>query len=110
MQRGKFIAAVLLLLAAGAVAGGAGPAAAQTVKLGLVNSNTGFLAQAGDEMEKGINLYMKTHEKELPPGVKVEMIRRDDGAAPETGKRMAQELITRERVQVLVGVVGSPIA
>jgi branched-chain amino acid transport system substrate-binding protein len=109
MQRGKFIAAVLVL-AAGAVAGGAGPAAAQTVKLGLVNSNTGFLAQAGDEMEKGINLYMKTHEKELPPGVKVEMIRRDDGAAPETGKRMAQELITRERVQVLVGVVGSPIA
>jgi branched-chain amino acid transport system substrate-binding protein len=109
MQRGKFIAAVLLL-AGGAVAGGAGPAAAQTVKLGLVNSNTGFLAQAGDQMEKGINLYMKTHEKELPPGVKVEMIRRDDGAAPETGKRMAQELITRERVQVLVGVVGSPIA
>src|SRR5215510_12833446 len=107
MYRGCFAAA----LAAGlALAGGIAPAAAQTVKIGLINSNTGFLAQAGDEMEKGISLYVKTHEKDLPPGVKVELIRRDDGAAPETGKRQAQELITRERVNVLLGVVGSPIA
>src|SRR6202040_2440735 len=109
MRFGRF-AAVAAALAGVAVAAGAAPGHAQTVKIGLINSNTGFLAQAGDEMEKGINLYMKTHEKELPPGVKVEMIRRDDGAAPETGKRVAQELITRERVQLLVGVVGSPIA
>src|SRR5437763_16849167 len=61
-------------------------------------------------MEKGINLYIKTHEKDLPPGVKIEVIRRDDAAAPEVGKRVAQELITRDRVQLLVGVVRSPIA
>ena len=106
MQRGCFAA----VLAAAGLALGSAPAAAQTVKIGLINSNTGFLAQAGDEMEKGINLYVKTHEKDLPPGVKVEVIRRDDGAAPETGKRQAQELITREHVNVLLGVVGSPIA
>jgi branched-chain amino acid transport system substrate-binding protein len=109
MRLGKFIAAAMSLAAA-ALMGGTGPAAAQTVKIGLINSNTGFLAQAGDEMEKGINLYVKTHEKDLPPGVKVELIRRDDTAAPEVGKRVAQELITRERVQVLLGIVGSPIA
>ena len=108
MQRGYF--AAVLALAGLAAAGGLTPSAAQTVKIGLINSNTGFLAQAGDEMEKGISLYAKTHEKELPPGVKVEILRRDDGAAPETGKRQAQELITRERVNVLLGVVGSPIA
>jgi branched-chain amino acid transport system substrate-binding protein len=103
------------LAAAAAAAGvavgtGMAPAHAQTVKIGLINSNTGFLAQAGDEMEKGISLYVKTHEKELPSGVKVELIRRDDTAAPEVGKRVAQELITRERVQALLGIVGSPIA
>jgi branched-chain amino acid transport system substrate-binding protein len=108
MRFEKFAAAVATL-AGMAVAAGT-PAHAQTIKIGLINSNTGFLAQAGDEMEKGINLYVKTHEKELPPGVKVELIRRDDGAAPETGKRVAQELITRERVQALLGIVGSPIA
>jgi branched-chain amino acid transport system substrate-binding protein len=106
MRFGKVLTAVLGL----AVAGGAEPAAAQTIKIGLVNSRTGFLAQDGDEMEKGINLYVKTHENDLPPGVKVELVRRDDGGAPETGKRMAQELIAREHVQVLLGVVGSPIA
>jgi branched-chain amino acid transport system substrate-binding protein len=108
-MRSERIAFALMALAAMAV-GAAKPAAAQTIKIGLINSNTGFLAQAGDEMEKGINLYVKTHEKDLPPGVKVELIRRDDTAAPEVGKRVAQELITRERVQILLGIVGSPIA
>jgi branched-chain amino acid transport system substrate-binding protein len=42
-------------------------------------------------MQKGIDLYVKEHEKELPPGVKIELIRRDDGAVPDTGKRLAQD-------------------
>jgi branched-chain amino acid transport system substrate-binding protein len=109
MRFGRFVAAVAAL-AGMAISISAAPAHAQTVKIGLINSNTGFLAQAGDEMEKGISLYVKTHEKELPSGVKVELIRRDDTAAPEVGKRVAQELITRERVQALLGIVGSPIA
>jgi branched-chain amino acid transport system substrate-binding protein len=99
-------------LAGGAIAAlaGGGESSAQTVKIGLINSYSGFLAQAGDEMQKGIDLYVKEHEKGLPPGVKIEIIKRDDAAAPETGKRVAQELITRDHVQLLLGVVGSPIA
>src|SRR6202140_2606339 len=96
--------------AALAVAASAVSASAQTVKIGLINSYSGFLAQAGDQMQKGIDLYVKEHEKDLPPGVKIEFIKRDDAAAPETGKRVAQELITRDHVQLLAGVVGSPIA
>jgi branched-chain amino acid transport system substrate-binding protein len=42
--------------------------------------------------------------------VKIELVRRDDGAVPDTGKRVAQELIAREQVQLLLGIVGSPIA
>jgi branched-chain amino acid transport system substrate-binding protein len=97
-------------LAALAIAGSSITASAQTIKIGLINSYSGFLAQAGDQMQKGIDLYVKEHEKDLPPGVKIEIIRRDDAAAPETGKRVAQELITRDHVQLLVGIVGSPIA
>src|SRR5215204_3468664 len=74
-------------------------ASAQTIKIGLINSNSGFLAQAGDQMDKGISLYVKEHTKDLPPGVKVEIIRRDDATNPEVGRRVAQELITRERVR-----------
>ncbi len=89
---------------------GTGAASAQTIKIGIVNSYTGFLAQAADQMQKGIDLYIKTHEKELPPGVKLEVVKRDDTTAPDVGKRVAQELITREHVQILLGFTGSPIA
>ena len=88
-----------------------GPATAQTVvKIGLINSYTGFVAQAGDQGQKGIDLYFKEHEKDLPPGVKIELLRRDDTSNPEVGKRIAQELIARDHVQLLAGVVLSPVA
>jgi branched-chain amino acid transport system substrate-binding protein len=86
------------------------PVSAQSVKIGLINSYTGFAAQPADQGQKGFDLYLKEHEKDLPPGVKIELLRRDDTSNPEVGKRLAQELITRDRVQLLTGVVLSPVA
>jgi branched-chain amino acid transport system substrate-binding protein len=87
------------------------PAVAQTVlKIGLISSYSGFLAQAADQAQKAIDLYVKEHEKDLPPGVKLEILRRDDTSNPEVGKRLAQELIAREHVQLLTGVILSPVA
>jgi branched-chain amino acid transport system substrate-binding protein len=86
-------------VAALAIAGSNITASAQTIKIGLINSYSGFLAHGGDQMQKGIDLYVKEHEKDLPPGVKVEIIKRDDASTPETGKRVAQELITRDHVR-----------
>jgi branched-chain amino acid transport system substrate-binding protein len=101
----KFIG---LLLAACLFAPAA--AMAQTVKIGLINSYTGFVAQPADEAQKAIDLYVKEHEKDLPPGVKIELLRRDDTSSPDVGKRLAQELITRDRVQLLTGIILSPVA
>jgi len=51
-----------------ALAALAAPAAAQTVvKIGVINSNSGFLAQPGDEMEKGMALYVKSTRKTCRP-------------------------------------------
>jgi branched-chain amino acid transport system substrate-binding protein len=86
------------------------PLLAQTVKVGLINSYTGFVAQPADQGQKGSDLYFKEHEKDLPPGVKIEILKRDDTSNPEVGKRLAQELITRDRVQLLTGIVLSPVA
>src|SRR6516164_31459 len=97
-----------LLLAACALS--SAPLSAQTVKVGLINSYTGFVAQAADQGQKGSDLYFKEHEKELPPGVKIELLKRDDSSNPEVGKRLAQELITRDHVQLLTGFVLSPVA
>jgi branched-chain amino acid transport system substrate-binding protein len=89
----------------------ANPGAAQTVvKIGLINSYTGFVAQPADQGQKAIDLYLKLHLKDLPPDVKLEIIKRDDTSNPEVGKRLAQELITREKVPLLTGVVLSPVA
>ena len=57
------------LLAACSLA--AAPLAAQTVKIGLINSYTGFVAQPADQGQKGFDLYVKEHAKDLPPGVKI---------------------------------------
>src|SRR5437667_3274756 len=87
-------------------------ASAQTVvRIGNISScYSGFVAQAADQAQKAVDLYVKEHEKDLPPGVKLEIIRRDDTSNPEVGKRLAQELITREHVQLLTGVILSPVA
>ena len=87
------------------------PVSAQTVKIGVILPYSGSFAQAGDEVDKGLRLYMKEHEKELPPGVKLELVVRDStGPNPDVARRLAQELITRDHVQLLTGLVASPNA
>lgn len=99
------------IVAAACLALAAATASAQTVKLGVVNTYSGPFAAVGELLDRGIRLYVKQHEKDLPPGVKLEIIRRDDtGPNPEIAKRMAQELITRDRVQLLAGTVYTPNA
>jgi branched-chain amino acid transport system substrate-binding protein len=93
------------------VAGAGTTALGQTVKLGIVDTYSGPFAAVGELLDRGIRLYVKQHEKDLPPGVKLEIIRRDDtGPNPEVAKRMAQELITRDHVQLLAGTVYTPNA
>jgi branched-chain amino acid transport system substrate-binding protein len=95
-----------------ALAMGMVPAQAdETVKIGVILTYSGPAASLGDQIDKGMKLYIQEHEKDLPPGVKVELVTRDDtGPNPETAKRLAQELITREHVNVLTGVLWSPNA
>jgi branched-chain amino acid transport system substrate-binding protein len=88
------------------------PAAqAQTVKIGLLLTFSGPAASLGDLMKKSVDLYIKQHEKELPPGTKVELVVRDEtGPNPDVTKRLAQELITRDRVNFLAGFTYTPNA
>ena len=99
----------LPLLAAAALALVAASAAAQTVKIGFIGTYSGPGAAQGDQLDKGVKLYMKLNGDKLPPGVKVEIITRDDtGPNPDVAKRIAQELIIRDKVQFLTGIVWTP--
>ncbi|MBI4290819.1 MAG: ABC transporter substrate-binding protein [Betaproteobacteria bacterium] len=100
-----------VLAAAIASAAVAANASAQTIKIGVITTYSGPGAAQGDQLDKGYKLYLKLNADKLPPGVKVEPIFRDDtGANPDAAKRLAQELIVRDKVQFLTGVVWTPNA
>jgi branched-chain amino acid transport system substrate-binding protein len=109
MRRG-YLGATIAAFGIAVVALSSVPLAAQTVKIGIINSYSGFVAQAADQMQKGIDLYVNLHEKDLPAGVKLDILKRDDTSKPDVGKRLAQELIARDQVNLLAGVVLSPVA
>ncbi len=84
---------------------------AQTVKIGVVNTFSGPQASFGEMTDRAFRLYIKMHEDELPAGVKLELIQRDDGGAnPDKAKQLAQDLIVRDKVNLLAGVAFTPNA
>jgi branched-chain amino acid transport system substrate-binding protein len=84
---------------------------AQTVRIGIVNTFSGPQASFGEMNDRAMKLYIKMHEKELPPGVKLELIQRDDGGPnPDKAKQLAQDLIVRDKVHLLAGVAFTPNA
>ena len=87
-----------------------GPANAQeTVKVGLVMTYTGQFTDAAGQMDHGIALYAKQHGDTVA-GKRIELIRKDTAGVPDTAKRLAQELIVNDRVDVLAGFVLTPEA
>ena len=102
---------VLALGASFALALAAQAGAAETVKVGVILTYSGPAASLGDQIDKGMSLYIKEHEKDLPKDITLELIRRDDtGLNPATAKRLAQELITRDHVNFIAGLIWSPNA
>src|SRR5438105_1902849 len=84
--------------------------AQQPVKIGLIMPYSGQFANAGTQMDNAIKLYMKEHGDTVA-GRKLEIIRRDTaGPAPDVAKRHAQELVVRDRVDILAGFVLTPNA
>jgi len=102
------IAAALCGLAA---LGIAAPASAQdTIKIGVILPYSGQFADTGIQLDNGIKLYMKQHG-EMIAGKKIEVIRKDvGGIAPDVAKRLAQELIVRDKVDILAGFALTPNA
>lgn len=101
------VTAAALLLAAGAAAA---PTLADDVKVGLIGTFSGSYASWGPQFQRGAELYMAEHGERIG-NARIVLIRRDDGGAnPEVAKQIAQELVVRDKVQFLAGVVFSQSA
>ena len=100
----------LLLAGAALLAASLMPAAGQaqeTIKIGIVSSYSGQFADTGAQIDNGIKLYMKQHGDKVA-GKKIEIIRKDSGGPnPDVAKRLAQELIVRDKADILAGRVGA---
>ena len=84
--------------------------AADPVKIGLILPLTGPFASTGRQTEAAVRLYMQKNGDTVA-GRKVELIVRDDtGLAPETTKRIAQDLIVQEKIAILAGFGLTPLA
>jgi branched-chain amino acid transport system substrate-binding protein len=99
------------LLCAAAFAVAAVPALAQeTIKVGVLSQDTGPFADAGRAFHEAIGAYVATHGKQAG-GRTIEFIYRDiGGPSPANAKRLAEELVVREKVQILAGFYLTPDA
>ena len=78
-------------------------------KIGLILPMTGPFASTGKQIEAAARLYM-AQNGDTVGGKKVELIVKDDAGTPDTAKRIAQELVVNDKVNVLAGFGLTPLA
>ncbi len=83
--------------------------AADPLKIGLILPLTGPFASTGKQIEAAARLYI-ARNGDTVAGRKMELIVKDDAGAPDATKRIAQELILQDHVNVLAGFGLTPLA
>jgi branched-chain amino acid transport system substrate-binding protein len=95
---------------AAALVSAAGLAAAQEAfKIGLILPMTGQQATTGRQIEAAARLYM-AQNGDTVAGRKVQLIVKDDTSLPDVTRRLAQELVVNDKVDVLAGFGITPSA
>src|SRR5690242_3159839 len=99
-----------MVLAALALALSQMASAQAPVKVGVVAPFSGVAGDYGKQMEGGMKAFFKLHGDTFA-GRKIELLVRDTGGPnPEVAKRLAQELVTRDKVDFLAGFGFTPEA
>jgi branched-chain amino acid transport system substrate-binding protein len=81
-----------------------------TVKIGLIMAYSGQFADTAAQMDNAVKLYIK-QKGDTVAGRKIELIRRDTGGPnPDVAKRLAQELVVRDQVDIIAGFTLTPEA
>ncbi len=107
MQKRSFIRAAALTTLALSL--GTAWAQDNTFKIGLLLPLTGPFASTGKQLENAARLYI-AQNGDTVAGKKVQLIIKDDTGVPDVSKRLAQELVVNDKVQVLAGFGLTPLA
>jgi branched-chain amino acid transport system substrate-binding protein len=108
VNRIQRLSAAVVLLAGGALAPPAG--AQDVVKYGVIGQFTGPFAVTGEQYKQGIEAFLIQNGATLG-GRKIELVYRDTGGPnPAQAKRLAEELLVRDKVAILGGLYLSPEA
>lgn len=84
--------------------------AQEPLRIGMIASYSGPYADYGRQFDAGVNLWLKQHDGKIA-GRPVQIIKKDvPGAGPDAAKRYAQELVVRDKVDLLTGLDFSPNA
>ncbi len=83
--------------------------AAEPFKIGYILPMTGQQASTGKQIEAAVKLYMAQNGATVA-GRKIELIVKDDGGAPDMTKRIAQEMVVNDKVDVIAGFGITPAA
>jgi branched-chain amino acid transport system substrate-binding protein len=80
------------------------PARAQSepIRIGLMTVKTGPLASGGIDMERALTLFLRERNNTLA-GRKVELFVADSAGVPAQARTKLQELVERDKIQVLIG-------
>jgi branched-chain amino acid transport system substrate-binding protein len=76
--------------------------AQNVVRVGMVMPLTGTLADAGKQVVAGARLYMDRHGDNAA-GARIELLVRDDTSSFDVGKRLIQEAIVNDKVNIIAG-------
>jgi len=106
----RFVKTVIQATLVASALASAGLVQAKDLTIGLVLSVSGPFADYGKQIKHGIDVYMAQHGDTVA-GRKVKLIVKDDtGMAPQVAKRMAQELLVNDKVDILAGFDLTPNA
>jgi branched-chain amino acid transport system substrate-binding protein len=109
LERAARVAAMGLLLAA--LSGARGAADSGPIRIGVIYAySSNANSPLGPRLDAAVGAWFKEHGDSVA-GRKIELIRRDEGGVnPENAKRLAQELVVQQHVDLLAGLIFTPNA
>lgn len=80
----------------------------ETIRIGVIMPQTGFLASPGNNVINGINLFVDSFNAQNQ-NKKIELIFEDSKSDPKVGVSAINKLINADHVRIIIGDIGSPI-